>query len=406
MTKRNEALDGLRGWLAVSVCLYHGFLIPQGNSIFPIFFAPLGETASIRRKMILQIINGDFAVCVFFIMSGAVLFGSLKGIARNRRPAAMAMDFSIRRIFRIYPAFIAALCLFGVALWTLGWLFPTIFHVYFNMRQFLSNLSLFKIAMYGASWSLQVELEAVPFLLLGFWIWYRSGDAGLVVYLAIAILARQAPWLTLNLPQLHENLFLFILGMLAIGPSGKALTEGIGDRVALAIPVIIIIGASIIDYRSAMVRPFQGLLATLFIAALLHGRLPLIGAALSTRLSQFLGHISYAFYVINPIFLEINRVVITQVLGWPSDEFLSELALGLSATMCSIPLSMICYRYVELPSIQMGKLAFPVVSRLLQGRAPARAVRVPVGVDLGAASADDTAPTAVLTKRGKLTGGA
>ena len=391
MTKRNKALDGLRGWLAVSVCLYHGFLIPQGNSIYSIFFAPLGETASIPRKMLLQIINGDFAVCVFFIMSGAVLFGSLQSLARNERPASMAMDFSIRRIFRIYPAFVAALCLLGLAFWTLQWRFPTIFHVYFNLRQFLSNLSLLEIAMYGASWSLQVELEAIPFLLLGFWIWYRSGEAGLIIYLAVAILSRQAPWLTLNLPHLNENLFLFILGMFAIGPLGKAMTEGIGDRIALAIPPILIIGASIIDYRSEMVRPFQGLLATLFIAALLHGRLSLIGAALSARLSQFLGHISYAFYVINPIFLEINRVIIANVLRWRPDAFLSELVLGLSATMCSIPLSIVCYRYIELPSIRVGKHVFPVVSHLLQSHTPARAVHASSG-NPGTASADDTAP--------------
>jgi peptidoglycan/LPS O-acetylase OafA/YrhL len=390
MTKRNTALDGLRGWLAVSVCLYHGFLIPPGSSIFPIFFAPLSETASIWRKMILQIINGDFAVCVFFVMSGAVLFGSLKGLARNRRPVAMAMDFLIRRIFRIYPAFIAALCLFGVAFWTLESMFPTIFHVYFNMQQFLSNLALYKIAMYGASWSLQVELEAIPFLLLGFWIWYRYADAGLMIYLAVALLAKQAPWLTLGLPGLNENLFLFILGMLSVGPLGKAMTDGIGDRVALAIPVIIITGASIVDYRSEMVRPFQALLATLFIASLLHERIPLIGATLSGRLSQFLGHISYAFYVINPIFLEINRVVIASVLGWRPDAFLSEVALGVSATLCSIPLSVICYHYFELPSIEAGKRAYPMMGRLLQG--PPQVAHVPAEVDFGAASADDTAP--------------
>jgi peptidoglycan/LPS O-acetylase OafA/YrhL len=65
-------------------------------------------------------------------------------------------------------------------------------------------------------------------------------------------------------------------------------------------------------------------------------------------------------------------------------------ALGVSATLCSIPLSVICYHYFELPSIEAGKRAYPMMGRLLQG--PPQVAHVPAEVDFGAASADDTAP--------------
>lgn len=361
MTQRNDAIDGLRGWLSISVCIYHGFLIPQGDSIYPIFFAPLTETASVWRKMLLQVINGDLAVNVFFVMSGAVLFGSLTGLARQRRPAALALDFTIRRVFRIYPAFIVVLLGFTAAYAALQWLFPGLFQLYFTTAQLLANLSLAKIVMYGASWTLQVEMAAIPFILLGFWAWRRTGEAGLVMFLAVALLARESAWLAGGLPNLQQRLFLFILGMLAIGPVGEAASRGLGDRSALAIPPLLILGASLVDYRAGLVSVFQGLLAALAIAALFHGRLPRIGRALGAPVSVFLGHISYAFYVINPVFLEFNRIVILRVFGWAPMGFWPDLALGVSATLCSIPLCVLCYRYVEVPGIRAGRLVFPAL---------------------------------------------
>ena len=364
MSRRNEEIDGLRGWLSLSVCLYHGFLIPQGEGIFPIFFAPITQTASVYRKMILQILNGDLAVTVFFVMSGAVLFVSLAELSHKREKYGLALDFLIRRLFRIFPALIAALCVFWGSFWLLQSAFPRVFHVYFTPGQFLSNLSLLRISMYGVSWSLQVELEAVPFILLGFWLWRRAGDAALAIYLALALLARDAPWLTLNLTPLHDHLFLFVLGMLAVGPVGEATARRLHDRLLLAIPPITILGASLVDYRAEMVRPFQGLLAALFVAALLHGRAARIGDMLRGRSSQFLGRISYAFYVINPIFLEFNRAVILKVFGWSPSGFGAELLLGASATACAIPFSALCYRYVERPGIRAGRLVFPLLRKI------------------------------------------
>jgi peptidoglycan/LPS O-acetylase OafA/YrhL len=270
----------------------------------------------------------------------------------------------IRRLFRIFPALIVALCVFWGSYWLLQSAFPSVFHVYFTPGQFLSNLSLRRISMYGVSWSLQVELQAVPFILLGFWLWRRAGDAGLAVYLALALLARDAPWLTLNLTPLNDHLFLFVLGMLAVGPVGEAATRKLRDRGLLAIPLITILGASLVDYRAEMVRPFQGLLAALFVAALLHGRAARIGDMLRSRASQFLGRISYAFYVINPIFLEFNRTVIAKVFGLPPANFGSELLLGVSATACAVPLSALCYRHVELPGIRAGKRVFPLLRKI------------------------------------------
>jgi peptidoglycan/LPS O-acetylase OafA/YrhL len=364
LSRRNQALDGLRGWLSIVVCFYHGILIPQGQSIFLIFEAPLSQTTSIPRKMILEVINGDLAVSVFFVMSGAVLFGSLSTLVLKQKPVTLVLDFTLRRIFRLFPALIFALTTFAGAYLILESIFPQIFHVYFNLHQFFLNIFLLKIEVYGASWSLQVELEAVPYVLLGFWVWRRLGGYGLFLYLALALMASHAPWLTLNLPNLDQNLFLFVLGMLAIGPFGQAITRDINDRAVIMILIMLILGASVINYMDPMTRQFQGLIATIFVAALINGRLPVTGKWLSTALSQFLGRISYSFYVINPIFLEFIRPIIGHAPNWTGPTIWSELLLGASATICSIPLSALCYRYIEIPGIRAGKAAVPTLERL------------------------------------------
>ena len=64
----------------------------------------LDSGSDLLIKAAIAIANGEAAVTIFFVLSGAVLFASLQ-----RQPAPL--PFVVRRLFRIYPALVAAIAL-------------------------------------------------------------------------------------------------------------------------------------------------------------------------------------------------------------------------------------------------------------------------------------------------------
>src|SRR4051812_11697833 len=101
---RYKQLDSLRGVAALFVFFSHFFLIFNINefSVLSLQASPLGV-----------FINGHSAVMFFFVLSGFVL--SLPFINKEK-PLNLA-EFYIKRIFRIYPAYILAI-LFSIFLKT------------------------------------------------------------------------------------------------------------------------------------------------------------------------------------------------------------------------------------------------------------------------------------------------
>ena len=310
LNSRNKSLDGLRGWLALVVCIYHAFLIPEGEMIFPIFSAPIYQTQSVSYKILLSIFNGDLAVVIFFVMSGAVLFASIVHIdSKTDHVLITITDFTLKRLFRIYPVFIVSLLIFTGFYFLLQSIFPNVFHIYYGIRQLIYNMFLTKIDMYGASWSLQVEIEAIPFILLSYFVFRRFDLRGLLFLYALSLIAIKAPWITLNLPNLNQNFFLFLTGMLAAGAVGQVISTGMTDRSIGLCLVLLVSGTTLTTYTDDIVKIYQGILASIIISSLIFMRLPFWGTFLCRPISQFFADISYCFYALNPIFLELNRVV-------------------------------------------------------------------------------------------------
>nr|WP_294950566.1 acyltransferase [uncultured Mucilaginibacter sp.] len=93
---RYKQLDSLRGLAALCVFISHCFLMlsPAGTSVDVIKQSPLGI-----------LLNGRAAVMFFFVLSGFVL--SLPFI-NSERPLKLT-EFYIKRVFRIYPAYLLAI---------------------------------------------------------------------------------------------------------------------------------------------------------------------------------------------------------------------------------------------------------------------------------------------------------
>src|SRR3954454_4249183 len=107
---RNLQLDGLRGYAAVSVAIFHTILWMDDTLISRIVYGKISDFSdaySWFAKIVLKLFSGETAVLVFFVLSGTVLFQSLM---RNTAPFPRVIaSFTVRRLFRIYPALIICL---------------------------------------------------------------------------------------------------------------------------------------------------------------------------------------------------------------------------------------------------------------------------------------------------------
>src|SRR5262245_26063246 len=84
----NHRLESLRGLAAMMVAFGHAFLVIDGRIFSGLFY----------------VFNGHAAVTLFFVLSGYVL-----GLALRRAEGPVGREyvrFGIRRILRIYPAFV------------------------------------------------------------------------------------------------------------------------------------------------------------------------------------------------------------------------------------------------------------------------------------------------------------
>ena len=116
---RNHQLDGLRGYAAFAVVFFHSiFSDPtMAGRVLGRDFSELKDWYDILAKLILIIFNGQTAVVIFFILSGAVLFESLQ--REKGSISSVVGNFLIRRFFRIYPALVVCLLTCWVAFYFL-----------------------------------------------------------------------------------------------------------------------------------------------------------------------------------------------------------------------------------------------------------------------------------------------
>jgi len=157
--------------------------------------------------------NGECAVILFFLLSGCVLISSIKrDLDRYPAPAA-ALAFAVRRVFRILPALLVCVVAIVAAIWCLARALHGPVQPY-SAADVFNNLRLYRITVHGASWTLRVEMLAIPYLLIAGALFRRFGTSGLLAFLAFAILAYDNSWLVFGFLDLGQNLIYFALGCL------------------------------------------------------------------------------------------------------------------------------------------------------------------------------------------------
>lgn len=374
--KHLHRVDALRGIAALMVAIYHALGViaipglgdaiwhrdlPQGHS--------LSESAA---RLFMVLTNGSAAVSLFFVMSGLVLGLSIDrwqgNIFRN------CVNFIIQRICRIGPALWVTAISVGLLL-TLyqaspeplatQW-FNSFYHIPVTLGVLLQNLTLTTGGsnadgwLNPVTWSLQVEMATsliFPLLYaLNRQLLMRWHLPVVAVLLAIPAVAKPGPVSFLNF------LFMFYLGLMLPAWGNKLAWLVRSREKALGVffvAVITMLVAKGTGTRPGIVMLMEAGGAFMLLVAVLYGKDNAVFRCLDARIVRFYGRISYSFYLIDFPVLYVIAVIALHLLPAQliaTHALLVNLLLAAAGVLISTGLAFVCYRWVELPGISLGRL--------------------------------------------------
>jgi peptidoglycan/LPS O-acetylase OafA/YrhL len=380
MGKRLHELDSLRGLAAFAVMLSHLLIV------FPIAWntsEPAGAVWWIKLVMFspLRVVwAGHEAVIFFFILSGFVLALLFFG-GREAPPYRL---YLVKRIIRIYPPYLVA----ALSAMILRELFfkgpiPSVSD-WFNQSwqsQVTPSTLLDHFTMIGSYnncafnpvlWSLVHEMRISIIFPLIVWALIKHERLCLVLPLAFTLVYCLSISLKFRgLIAFDHDYFatLHYTGFFIVGAFLAKYREQIVET-ALKIPggfKWLLLGGAVLFYTNAFYLPYYVTPQTGSFALLLRklwfqewitaiGVLIFIILALSsgslsgilaTKPLQFLGSISYSLYLFHALVLKVVVTVFSKVLPMPA-------VLGISLVLALV-IATASWRYIEVPSIQLGK---------------------------------------------------
>ncbi len=342
--ERYTELDSLRGLASVTVFFSHFVL---GSVITAPFFLSLNFTP-------LHLLwDGASAVSFFFILSGFVL---ALPYVNNERPIAL-LSYYVKRVFRIYPAFIVAI---AISMLLKTWVYngnglthfsPWLMRIWQwdnreNIAQIIKTFTLignFTPGLIDAViWSLAIEMNIS--LLIPFLVSIIRKHELIFSLLFMAVLLYVG---------INFYVCFFYAGVLLAKyrqPIGVFISSASAAvRFSLFVAAIVLYSSSFTFHLNPD-RHFHDYLSAagscLFIVLALYN--PGFSSFLKNKVCQFLGKISYSFYLLHlPVFITVASV-------FPfsgSSTIFAVMGVSLIATCF---LSYITYRLVELPFQKAG----------------------------------------------------
>ncbi|MHB0938038.1 MAG: acyltransferase family protein [Armatimonadota bacterium] len=364
-TKRLPGLDALRGMAALSVVFCHCLHMVQFSSYSPSYASSIHF---LHLPFSRVLINASDAVLLFFLHSGYVL--ALPYIANTQ---SSYFAFSIKRIFRIYPAHVVVMSVMMlVIVLTVPQSIPAMGE-WFNRKCtvvpgwddfFMQNSLIFldastePKAFNGVIWSLVHEMRiSLLFPVLTFIVLRRHVIAQLCLLLIYPLLYA----LLAHIPLLQQHLLVNDLvrsfGYIHLFLVGIFLAEH-RERIAefwtaLRVPWrITIMGLALFGYTTHMLFIQENAFFPADPILLVSLVLLVISAAngeriFMTRPAQWLGKVSYSLYLVHiPLLVLWTRLFYQRIPFW---------GIWIITIATSLLLSAVLYATVERPLQQLGR---------------------------------------------------
>lgn len=346
MAQRIENLDALRGIAAMSVFAHHATYAALRHFSMPPIVKILLSSAILDHFNL-----GRFGVVLFFLLSGYVIPISFRG----ERPY---FDFAISRIFRLYPAYWASLL--AVLL-----IMPLITSAHFEKAQILANSTMFQKLLRqadvnGVYWSLFIEI-IFYFCCIGLFATRQLRETrALAAATILCTLATTFPLaanalFSLDLPVqfLTQHLsFLFLGGLLRNALAERQSSAILPCAMTMA---IVLIGVTLISCLAtpnhAAHVPVGGKvgIAAAYVAAMALFTNACLNNWPRGKLLIWLGGISYPVYLLHPVALSI---ILHTMAPRGNGQAIIYFVLALGLTLLA---GEVCYRFIEKPSIALGK---------------------------------------------------
>lgn len=306
---RQQSLDGLRGFAALAVIFYHSILmfVPSGEKVNHLLGNTIFSLSGYESyaRFVLALVSGETAVMIFFVISGYVLMRSLNKDEQTHSGYSVFWFFVLKRTFRIYPALIGCLISMFIIYNGLNILFP---HIYpqFEIKDFLTNMTLYEIKVHGATWTLKAEMLAIPFILLAFVLRKYIGIFGVILLGAYSAILFEFPAFGFDYYLISSWLIYFVTGFLVYDLSN---TSFVRDLISGKKWILILLG--VIFFRplfsiSSLVTKFIQLFCIMILVSSFAGtNLNPLNSFFSKKIPVFFGKISYSLYLWNVIFLNV-----------------------------------------------------------------------------------------------------
>jgi peptidoglycan/LPS O-acetylase OafA/YrhL len=323
----NRQIHGLRGLSALLVFIFHVYGMGTLWGFWPAVLDPLAPV----------FIAGRHGVEIFFIISGYLITGSL---IRHQSAAKFLVD----RAIRIYPVFMTIqIIVFGVGPFIhYRWLADIGFggwaQTFVENALFLPGIFDLPLAQQNA-WSLSFEAAFYLISALGFVLARYVGRwlvlAGILIFLAYFL-------------RIDGRAVYFLPGVatyFAARRWGIRLPQWFR---ALSIPAFILTLAVVTvseTWKGATVL-YGVIPGFVFFLSVVEGRC-LFSALLGTRFLQFLGTISYSFYLWSPVVTYPMKLVIQRYLHGRFDDLVNAALFATFGFAASVAVAYISYRILE-----------------------------------------------------------
>jgi peptidoglycan/LPS O-acetylase OafA/YrhL len=348
MENRRVEIDGIRGWAALSVLLFHLFVEFFG-ALVPEFRNPLSRI----------FLNGGLAVAIFFVLSGDAL-----SIAYLKNNSYRSLDsILVKRYFRLTIPILLS-CAIVYALMRAGLTYNLLAAPVVHREDWLGTAINFQpnfIEMLRYSlgrvyighnlsvsynpflWTMSVEMFGSLVVMLYLYVSQRLRRPVATLWYAIIVLFL-----------LRDFIALFLVGVLF----GKLRVDGVFDRLLASIKwrnrlLLIVAGTclclvTIVDRGSVHVNM---LAAAVLVFCFYSSRISI--AFFSTRLSRFLGEISFPLYLVHfPVLCSLTSFLTIRASASGDLDVPHIIGIGLITIAVCIAASIV-FRAIELRALRI-----------------------------------------------------